>query len=225
LNFVVNRKRAFELAEQMSRAGLQMVYSAQVRADVGRDRKLLAALKRSGCRAVYVGLETVNQAALDDSGKRQQVERMTEHIHNIRDAGIGVHGMFVLGFDHDDPSTIQATIDYACTCGISSVQLMILVPLPGSEIARQIEEQGRLRTTDWNLYDAHHVVFAPRQLTPWQLQSAQVEGHRRFYSLSNARLFLYGDITTEDQLAFLAGRLVGERYDAASGNGPCRHIH
>ena len=30
------------------------------------------------------------------------------------------------------------------------------------------------------------------------------EFHRRFYSLTNARLFLYGDISTADQLAFLA---------------------
>ncbi len=33
------------------------------------------------------------------------------------------------------------------------------------------------------------------------------EFHRRFYSLSNARIFLYGDISTADQLAFLEGEL------------------
>ena len=38
------------------------------------------------------------------------------------------------------------------------------------------------------------------------------EFHRRFYSLSNARVFLYGDITTADQLAFLAGEL--DKHDA-----------
>ena len=91
--------------------------------------------------------------------------------------------MFVLGFDEDEPETIEATIQFAIECGITSVQFMVLTPLPGSAIFAQLQEEGRLRSMDWGLYDAQHVVFEPRGLSPAALQTGQMEGHRRFYSL------------------------------------------
>ncbi len=181
-NFVVNRRRAKDLAHRMIGAELKLKYSAQVRADIGRDPELLALMKRSGCMGVYVGLESVNPKTLKNTNKKQTVEGMAADIRAIRAAGINIHGMFVLGFDEDDPETVEATIDFAIRSGITSVQFMVLTPLPGSETFDELERGGRLRTKDWSLYDSHHVVFQPKNLDPLDLQRGQTEGHRRFYS-------------------------------------------
>lgn len=181
-NFVVSRKRAVELVQGMIDRDYGLKYSAQVRADLGKDAELLALMKSSGCMGVYVGLESVNEEALKNMQKRQTLEAMRANVGRIRAAGINVHGMFVLGFDEDDPTTVEATIQFAIGCGITSVQFMVLVPLPGSAIFAQLQEEGRLRSTDWALYDAQHVVFQPRGLTPAALQAGQMDGHRRFYS-------------------------------------------
>ncbi len=180
--FVVNRTRSAELSQKMIDRGYGLKYSAQVRADLGKDPELLKLMKRSGCMGVYIGLESVNEAALSGMQKRQSVEAMSENIHRIREAGINVHGMFVLGFDEDDASTVQATVDFATRCGVTSVQFMLLTPLPGSQTFNQLKEQGRLLTMDWGLYDSQHVVFAPKLMSPAELQTAQVEGHKSFYS-------------------------------------------
>jgi hypothetical protein len=59
---------------------------------------------------------------------------------------------------------------------------MILTPLPGSEFYRRTVEEGRILTSDWSLYDTHHVVFMPKRFTPSELQWAQIYSHRKLYS-------------------------------------------
>ncbi len=206
-NFVVRRKRTRALVEGMIEAGFGLRFSAQVRADLGRDAELLALMKQAGCMGVYVGLESVNPAALEQMQKRQTVEQMAEDIWSIRAAGINVHGMFVLGFDEDDPETVEATIDFAVRSGITSVQFMVLTPLPGSQTFRELEAAGRLKTKDWSVFDAHHVVFEPTGLTPAQLQAAQVNGHRRFYSAGRILKYLSRGDVLNSAIALYARRL------------------
>ncbi len=188
-NFTASRTRIKEMGQAMIRRGFRSKYSAQVRAEIGRDPELLDTMKRSGCVSLYIGLESVNEAALRQMGKRQHVSQMATDLLRIRETGMTIHGMFVLGFDEDTPETLQRTVDFACDCGITSVQFLVLVPLPGSRTFRELSQQDRIRTHDWNLYDAHHVVSSPRGITPAQLQNAQIHGHRRFYSL--ARMLRY----------------------------------
>ncbi len=181
-NFVVSKKRTKELLRAMIERRFQFRWSAQVRTDIGKDPELLELMARSNCYNVYVGLESVNEQALASMRKRQNLGAMSEHIRNIRSAGINVHGMFVLGFDEDDEATLEATVDFGCRCGITSVQFLLLTPLPGSETWRDLSAAGRLRTRTWDLYDTFHVVFAPEKVSPDQLQQAQCDGHLRFYS-------------------------------------------
>jgi radical SAM superfamily enzyme YgiQ (UPF0313 family) len=89
--------------------------------------------------------------------------------------------MFVFGFDSDGPGTMERTVRFAQQQGLFSVQFMILTPLPGSRLARELEDQGRVLHHDWSLFDAHHVVFQPARVTPEELSRWQLEGHRRFY--------------------------------------------
>jgi hypothetical protein len=66
---------------------------------------------------------------------------------------------------------------------LTSVQLLLLTPLPGSELYRQLVADERILSFDWDLYDTHHVVYRPSGFTPFELQCAQVYGHTRLYAL------------------------------------------
>ena len=67
---------------------------------------------------------------------------------------------------------------------LTSVQLLILTPLPGSELYRRLAGEGRITSFDWDLYDTHHVVYRPAGFTPFELQCAQMHGHTRLYTLA-----------------------------------------
>jgi radical SAM superfamily enzyme YgiQ (UPF0313 family) len=89
----------------------------------------------------------------------------------------------VFGFDDDRWSTVETTIRFVREMKLTSVQLLILTPLPGSELYQRLCQENRITSFDWDLYDTHHVVFRPAGLTPLELQLAQVYGHTRLYAL------------------------------------------
>jgi radical SAM superfamily enzyme YgiQ (UPF0313 family) len=182
-NFTANRERAKELLEAMIRERFHLTWTTQVRADVARDLELVRLMKRAGCHTVYIGFESVSQRALDGMKKRQTVADLVEAARVLRRHRIGIHGMFVLGFDEDDWRTARKTVRFAKKARLSTTQFLILTPLPGSEFYRKMEAEHRLLLHDWALYDAHHVVFEPARIALPDLQKAQIFCHRKFYSL------------------------------------------
>ncbi|MCX6349760.1 MAG: radical SAM protein, partial [Candidatus Aureabacteria bacterium] len=77
------------------------------------SRELARLMKRAGCWRVFIGLESVSPETLKDYNKGQSVEEMVKGIHAFRDSGIGVHGMFVVGSDHDTEQTSSEIVNFA----------------------------------------------------------------------------------------------------------------
>lgn len=183
-NFTADAGHAKELLRAMIAAKLKFKWSAQVRADVTRDAELVGLMKKAGCQVVFIGFESVNPQSLKAMKKGQTVAEIARAVKVLRRRRIRIHGMFVFGFDEDDWRTVRRTVRFAKRSRLTSSQFMILTPLPGSEFYNRICEQQRIRFRDWNLYDAHHVVFEPTRLAPLDLQRAQIYCHRKFYSLA-----------------------------------------
>jgi hypothetical protein len=139
-------------------------------------------MRDSGCFMVYVGFESITQEGLDSYNKKQKVEHITTSIKLLHDYGIRVHGMFVVGADTDTPETVRATVDFALHHQIDTMQMMMLTTLPGTSFDVQMRAEGRVLTDDYSLYDGHHCVIAPQNMTPYQLQMETWKGMLRFYS-------------------------------------------
>jgi len=182
-NMAANRKRLKKLLQMMIDEDLVIPWSAQVRTDVVKDPDLLDLMRRSGCKIVYLGLESVNQETLDRFEKSQTVADIENAIKVLHDYDIKSHGMFVLGADDDDVQTVRDTVTFAIKNKIDTVMLNILTPLPGTLQFREFDEAGRIFDKRWELYDAHHVVFEPARMTPYELQIEVLRGYMRFYSL------------------------------------------
>jgi len=97
--------------------------------------------------------------------------------------GIKSHGMFVLGADTDDVQKVRDTVTCDKDNQIDTVMLNILTPLPGTQQFQEMDAEGRIFDKRWELYDAHHVVFEPRRMTPYELQIETLRGYARFYSI------------------------------------------
>jgi radical SAM superfamily enzyme YgiQ (UPF0313 family) len=182
-NFAADRARTKELLRAMIRERFRFSWTTQVRADVARDLELVRLMKRAGCHTLYIGFESVNPGSLDSMKKKQTVEDLVLAARVLRRHRIGIHGMFVLGFDQDDWKTVKKTVKFAKKARLSTTQFLILTPLPGSEFYRKVAAENRLRFRDWSLYDAHHAVFEPARLSIFDLQRAQIFCHKKFYSL------------------------------------------
>jgi radical SAM superfamily enzyme YgiQ (UPF0313 family) len=182
-NFCINPAHTKELLERILKEKLDITWSAQVRIETGHDKELLNLMKRTGCKWLYIGFESVNKDTMALYHKNQNIERYGEAIRNIHKQSIRIHGMFVLGADTDDVSSAKQTAEFSLKNKLDTVQFMILTPLPGTETFYELKEENRIISYDWSLYDAHHVVFQPKQMSPFQLQAtSMLEAMPKFYS-------------------------------------------
>ncbi len=181
-HFVVNKKRTNEMLDRIMNSNFRGRWSAQLRTEVSRDLPLVQKMKNSGCSTVYIGFESINPDSLKEMRKAQDVEDIRRSIDVFKKNGIFVHGMFMFGSDSDKKDIFKATSDFCIRSGITSVQYLIITPLPGTEFYRKIESEDRLLHKDWEYYDAMHVVFQPKNLSPGELQQGMIDSFSDFYS-------------------------------------------
>jgi radical SAM superfamily enzyme YgiQ (UPF0313 family) len=181
-NFTANRARTKELCERIIKENLKLEWSAQVRVEAAKDPEMLDLMARSGCFAVFVGLESINPATLKAYNKSQTVEGIKDCVVNFHHYGIKVHGMFVFGSEEDHYQVIRDTVKVSRQLDLDSLQYLILTPVPGTPFYQEMEAQNRIICRDWSQYDGHHAVFQPRQFTPYELQMETTRAMKKFYS-------------------------------------------
>jgi radical SAM superfamily enzyme YgiQ (UPF0313 family) len=189
-NFAADKKRLKVLLQMMIDRGITPKWQAQVRTDVARDDELLDLMRRSGCRRLALGFESIDQATLDGYAKSQSVQDITDAIAALHRHGIKCHGMFVVGAESDTARTARDTVAFAERYGIDSLMLNILTPALGTKQYELMDAGERIFEHRWQFYDGQHVIFRPQNMTPVQLQTEVVCGYRHFYSLKRSLKYL-----------------------------------
>jgi len=184
-NFAANPKRTRDLLNLMLKNKIRP-WTCQVRCDVTRDSQLLNLMAQAGCSVVCVGFESVNPKTLVAFEKCQTVDEIVSAIRSFHERKIKIHGMFVLGAEDDDKSTIWDTFKFAVKQKIDTIQMMILTPFPGTKVYGDLERQKRIFTKDWSLYDAQHIVFKPKLLSAREIQLNVIRVYMKFYSIYRA---------------------------------------
>lgn len=180
-NIVAGRTRAKELFEALLPLNLRWVGQGDL--SMAKDEELLNLMARSGCTAMFVGLESLSQESLAAANKRPNMgldyERAVATIHRH---GIDIIGSFVFGLDPDQPGVFRQTVDFAERMKLGAAQFAVLTPFPGTPLYDQLKEEGRITSQDWALYTMGHVVYQPRNMTADQLLQGRLYAYRRFYS-------------------------------------------
>jgi radical SAM superfamily enzyme YgiQ (UPF0313 family) len=160
-------------------------WSSQASIHAGRDDEFLEAAARSGCKQLFLGLESVSQQSMAEVNKRfNRVEEYFQIIERIHSYGIAVQAGIVFGFDHDTPQIFKDTIDFLEKAGVQNATFNILTPFPGTPLFRKMEAEGRILTRDWSKYNSRHdVVYQPGQMSVEELLTGFRYANERFYSL------------------------------------------
>jgi radical SAM superfamily enzyme YgiQ (UPF0313 family) len=136
----------------------------------------------AGLRSLFVGFETLNPDNLRDQHKVQNLNRDYDAaIRRLHDLGIMINGSFVFGMDHDDPNVFDRTVEWAIGQGIETATFHILTPYPSTILYRRLAAQGRITSSNWDLYDTRHTVFQPANMTADQLEAGYWQAYRDFY--------------------------------------------
>jgi radical SAM superfamily enzyme YgiQ (UPF0313 family) len=152
-NFIGNKKKAKAMLEELAgwneRNGHPFLFFTELSINVADDRELLAAMARAGLRRVFIGIETPDPRLLTTTRKLQNIPgNPIEKLGRIRDHGIHVTAGFIVGFDGEERSVFEAQRAFIQASGIGVAIPGLLQALPGTQLARRLQKEGRLLSTD-----------------------------------------------------------------------------
>lgn len=183
LNLIADRSYARELFTALIPLKLQWYGLATVL--LASDEELLALCARSGCRGLLMGLESMSKSNLRGSRKAfnspDDYGRVVERLHAH---GIALQGCFVFGLDDDHPDIFLKTAEFAIEAKIDLPRFAVVTPFPNTPLFQRLEAEGRILTRNWELYDAQHVVFQPKNMSLQELQEGIELAWKHAYSWS-----------------------------------------
>ena len=171
-NFFVNLNRAERIAQGMIDRKFKFRWRALCRADYFRKTNVeyWKTMKRSGCKAIFIGVESGSQKILDYVNKGETIEDNINAIRQLTDAGIRVDCSFVCGFPSETREDMQQTIDFIHYLidnfkNIAILEISAYTPLPATMLYKEVVAQGaKMPETleEWGRY-----VFQSKKAIQW----------------------------------------------------------
>jgi len=182
-NFTADKNRAKEICRRMIAEHLQFRETFFFgRTDMAGDPELLQLLYDAHLTRVLIGIESLNQKALDSIHKNQNIKDIRLAAAACKKYHIRLIASIVLGLDDDTKKDIDAAVVFAKEIDAYQLQPAVLTPYPGTPVYNQLKNENRLITDDWSLFDMMNVTFRPKNMTPWELQNEFYTAAVHFYN-------------------------------------------
>jgi radical SAM superfamily enzyme YgiQ (UPF0313 family) len=148
-NFIGNKKaikKFLPVLEQWQvEHGHPFMFSTEASINVADDPELLGMMAKANFFAVFVGIESPDANTLIAAQKKQNTRRsLADSVHRIYEAGMIVLAGFIVGFDTEESGVAQEMIDCIEATGIPVCMVGMLSALPGTQLTRRLEREGRL---------------------------------------------------------------------------------
>ena len=167
------RKITLQFMKELIRQNLIPPKGWMCQARVGDISIEIATLMaQAGSKYICSGLESADPKALAAFNKGQSPIEIKTAIDNIHRAGIKIIAMMVAGCNVDTFRSVLRSVHTAKNWGIDFLQLVALVPLPGTVLAKELEIEKRVKNRDYDKYNGHYVVIKPKKMSCFGLWAA-----------------------------------------------------
>jgi radical SAM superfamily enzyme YgiQ (UPF0313 family) len=148
-NFIGNKKNVKQLlpalAEWNDRHRRPFTFFTEASMNLADDVEILALMKAAGFIRVFLGIETPVEASLKEAHKLQNTQRsLLDSVRRIQQHGIEVMAGFIVGFDSDPDDVFDRQVEFIQESGIPIAMVGLLQALPGTQLYRRLEREGRL---------------------------------------------------------------------------------
>ncbi len=223
-NFFVSEKRTVEFSKLMLKENMNWWGEGRIDTVDQYSDESLALMRRAGCRMIFFGAETGNDALLKqmDKGGKQTGEQIRRFAARMKKFDIIPEYSFVLGMPADSPEQVWAQIeeDIAFIKEVKAINpdteiiIYIYSPVPteGSDLYERITKAGfsfPATLEDWLSPQWESFDLRRNPLTPW-LTPAMVRRIRDFETVLNARFPTLSDTklsSLQRRIIQLPGRL------------------
>ncbi|MCZ7585251.1 MAG: B12-binding domain-containing radical SAM protein [Deltaproteobacteria bacterium] len=182
-NIIGHKSHARELFEALKKLNIRwMAQSTMYLAD---DEDLLDAAVASGLRFVWIGIESIKPAHLDQVHRKiNQVDDFSRRIREFRRRGLLVGANMMFGFDDETREDYEATYRFLVENRVIPF-LYILTPIPGTPLYDRMESEGRVLHHDWSRYTSYETVIQPKNFSPAELNDLYFNLAGRLFDFRN----------------------------------------
>ena len=177
-NLIGNKKAVKVLLaavkEWQERNGYPLIFFTEASIDLADDAELMQAMLDANIQAVFIGIESPNEASLRETKKLQNVRTggtLLEKVHRIQDAGIDPWCGMIVGFDNDGPDIFDLQRRFLKDSRILHVMIGLLYAIPKTPLHKRLAAEGRLDFDDAPAYGTNVI---PAQMTREQLRDGYV---------------------------------------------------
>ena len=148
-NFIGNKKlvKLFlpELKTWLAERDWPFEFTTEASINLADDEVLMQQMREVGFFAIFVGIESPDEATLVAMQKRQNTHRsIAESIRKINAHGMFVNAGFILGFDSERGSVARGLIECIEATSIPVAMAGLLTALPTTQLTRRLAAAGRL---------------------------------------------------------------------------------
>lgn len=193
-NIVGNTKkaqeRAIELFKAMIDRGIRKDWIGQASLNVADNEEVLKYAALSGCRMLFIGIESEREDQLKDVNKRLNakmgVNSYDEVFKKMHKYGIAVIAGFIFGWEDDTRERIDHRVRFTRSCHADSIQSTFMTPLPGTKLFDRLKREHKLVMdnfpNDWKYYGYEHLVFRPDTIDREEMEAYILKGIDKVYS-------------------------------------------
>lgn len=167
-------------------APLKKRWGGLVTIKAAKDTELIKLMKKSGCSYLLIGFESVNQSALREINKNfnrnDEYQNLIGLLHSF---DISIQGCFIFGFDDDDKSVFESTVQRVNDLKIDIPRYAIMTPYPRTKLHKRLTQENRIISHNWADYDTQHVVFQPAKMSPEELYQGFCRAYRKTFTRSS----------------------------------------
>jgi radical SAM superfamily enzyme YgiQ (UPF0313 family) len=173
--------------------GQRLDLGVQIRLDKAKDPELLSAMRQAGINFLAIGFESPIAEELKAMNKHLKPEDMLALTKIFRKFGFLLHGMFIFGYpikkgvDFKMPAEerVRRFKKFIRKSKIDTVQVMLPVPLPGTELRRRLDQENRIyriQDVGWQYYDGNFPLFEPDEpMTAEEMQASVIKIMSKVY--------------------------------------------
>lgn len=193
--FTIHQHWLTRYRTELERRSLRVPFETITRED-RLNVNIVETLAAMGCFRIWIGSESGSQRVLDSMRRRTNVERVRAVVHLLQQHGIQAGLFIMLGYDGEELTDLEATVEHLKRTGADQVLTTVAYPIKGTPFYQKVEKR-LVATKAWANGSDRDLSIAGRRsrrfysfATRWMVN--EVAAHRQrtsreIYSLSHLR--------------------------------------
>jgi radical SAM superfamily enzyme YgiQ (UPF0313 family) len=190
-NFIGNKRNVKlflkELQPWMVEHGYPFSFATEASVDLAKDQELMDMMVACNFGAVFLGIETPDEASLTLTQKFQNTrDSLSDSVRQIARSGLRVMAGFIIGFDGEKAGAGDRIVRFVEQTTIPTALFSMLQALPDTALWHRLEKEGRLRNQLSNGNQTALMNFVPTR----PLEDIAREYIEAFWTLYEPKQFL-----------------------------------